>query len=68
MAVLVTSTIAMKQTNRSKAQLEAAERKAYLLEQSNLWIAAVAFNGTASDYGSLYGLVEAAHDAVEEGR
>ena len=51
-----------------KAQLEAAERKAYLLEQSNLWIAAVAFNGTASDYGSLYGLVEAAHDAVEEGR
>ena len=51
-----------------KAQLEAAERKGYLLEQSNLWIAAVAFNGTASDYGSLYGLVEAAHDAVEEGR
>ena len=48
--------------------LDAAERKAYLLEQSNLWIAAVAFNGTASDYGSLYGLVEAAHEAVEEGR
>lgn len=48
--------------------LEAAERKAYLLEQSNLWIAAVAFNGTASDYGSLYGLVEAAREAVEEGR
>lgn len=51
-----------------KAQLEAAERKAYLLEQSNLWIAAVAFNGTASDYGSLYGLVEAAREAVEDGR
>ena len=51
-----------------KAQLEAAERKAYLLEQSNLWIAAVAFNGTASDYGSLYGLVEAAREAVEKGR
>ena len=51
-----------------KAQLEAAERKAYLLEQSNLWIAAVAFNGTASNYGSLYGLMEAARDAVEEGR
>lgn len=47
--------------------LEAAERKAYLLEQSNLWIAAVAFNGTASDYGSLYGLVEASRKAVEEG-
>ena len=44
--------------------LDAAERKAYLLEQSNLWIAAVAFNGTASDYGSLYGLVEAAREAV----
>lgn len=50
-----------------KAQLEAAEQKAYLLEQSNLWIAAVAFNGTASDYGSLYGLVEAAREAVKEG-
>lgn len=48
--------------------LDAAERKAYLLEQSNLWIAAVAFNGTASDYGSLYGLVEAAREAVEGGR
>lgn len=48
--------------------LDAAERKAYLLEQSNLWIAAVAFDGTASDYGSLYGLVEAAREAVEEGR
>ena len=48
--------------------LEEAERKAYLLEQSNLWIAVVAFNGTASDYGDLYGLVEAAHEAVEEGR
>ena len=47
--------------------LEKMERKAYLLEQSNLWIAAVAFNGTASDYGSLYGLVEAARKAVEEG-
>lgn len=51
-----------------KAQLETAERKAYLLEQSNLWIAAVAFNGTASNYGSLYGLMEAAREAVEEGR
>lgn len=48
--------------------LDAEERKAYLLEQSNLWIAAVAFNGTASNYGSLYGLMEAARDAVEEGR
>lgn len=48
--------------------LEAAERKAYLLEQSNLWIAAVAFNETASDYGSMYGLVEASRKAVEEGR
>ena len=48
--------------------LEEAERKAYLLEQSNLWIAVVAFNGTASDYGDLYGLVEAAREAVEEGR
>lgn len=46
---------------------ERLERKAYLLEQSNLWIAAVAFNGTASDYGSLYGLVEAAHEAVRGG-
>lgn len=44
-----------------KAQLER-------LERSNLWIAVVAFNGTASDYGSLYGLVEAARKAVEEGR
>ena len=44
--------------------LEATELEAYLLEQSNLWIAAVAFDGTASDYGSLYGLVEAAHEAV----
>lgn len=44
--------------------LEATELEAYLLEQSNLWIAAVAFNGTASDYGSLYGLVEAAREAV----
>lgn len=51
-----------------KAQLERLEREAYLLEQSNLWIADVAFNGTASDYGSLYGLVEAAREAVEEGR
>ena len=48
-----------------KAQLERLEREAHLLEQSNLWIAAVAFNGTASDYGSLYGLVEAARRAVE---
>lgn len=44
--------------------LDAEERKAYLLEQSNIWIAAVAFDGTASDYGSLYGLVEAAREAV----
>lgn len=44
--------------------LEATELEAYLLEQSNLWIAAVAFNGTASDYGSLYGLVKAAREAV----
>lgn len=48
--------------------LDAEERKAHLLAQSNLWIAAVAFDGTASDYGSLYGLVEAAREAVEEGR
>lgn len=41
--------------------------KAERLEQAILWIAVVAFNGTASDYGSLYGLVEAAHEAVEEG-
>ena len=47
-----------------KAQLERLDWEADWLEQSNLWIAAVAFNGTASDYGSLYGLVEAAHDAV----
>lgn len=47
--------------------LEEAERKAYLLEQSNLWIAVVAFDGTASDYGDLYGLVEAAREAVGEG-
>jgi hypothetical protein len=45
--------------------LEAAERKAYLLEQSNLWIDVVAFNETASDYGSMYGLVEASRKAVE---
>jgi transcriptional regulator with XRE-family HTH domain len=37
------------------------------LEQSNIWIAAVAFDGTASDYGSMYGLVEASRKAVEEG-
>ena len=49
-------------------ELERLEREADFLEQSNLWIAAVAFNGTASDYGSLYGLVEAARKAVEEGR
>lgn len=48
--------------------LDAEEQKAYLLEQSNLWIAAVAFNGTARDYGSLYDLVEAAREAVEGGR
>lgn len=48
--------------------LDAEERKAHLLAQSNLWIAAIAFDGTASDYGSLYGLVEAAREAVEEGR
>lgn len=47
--------------------LDAEERKAYLLEQSNIWIAAVAFDGTASDYGSMYGLVEASRKAVEEG-
>ena len=48
--------------------LDAEERKAHLLEQSNLWIATVAFNRTASNYGSLYGLVEAAREAVEKGR
>lgn len=48
-----------------EAEKERLELEAHLLEQSNLWIAAVAFNGTASDYGSLYGLVEAARRAVE---
>lgn len=36
------------------------------LEQANLWIAVVAFNGTASDYGSLHGLIKAARETVGE--
>ena len=39
--------------------------KVECLEQANLWIAVVAFNGTASDYGDLYSLIEAARRAVE---
>lgn len=42
--------------------------KVECLEQANLWIAVIAFNGTARNYESLHGLIEAAREAVDEGR